>query len=116
MRSQYPHSRAASCRAIPVTPVFEVTRLNTLTVGQPLVGTGLLAFPELELCLNTLTVGQPLVGFDFETNDYSYTGLNTLTVGQPLVGDRTVRAPYVDGRVSIPSQSGSLLSAASRSA
>ena len=83
--------------------------LNTLTVGQPLVGRGSRRRSEQQR-LNTLTVGQPLVGWlchkggvrplvsipsqsgsllsvEFTVEyDESGTCLNTLTVGQPLVG------------------------------
>ena len=87
--------------------------LNTLTVGQPLVGDGPggdeYADPESQYphswaascwepntsaiytppSLNTLTVGQPLVGGRRPSCSTCPTrSLNTLTVGQPLVGTR----------------------------
>ena len=134
--SQYPHSRAASCRArlSPARPTL-TSCLNTLTVGQPLVGPPASTFIPSETRLNTLTVGQPLVGCQRRSNNVRRRGLNTLTVGQPLVGRHsarerrwtvrlntlTVGQPLVGHasaewcftaqQVSIPSQSGSLLSA-----
>ena len=61
------------------------------------------------MSLNTLTVGQPLVGRSRTGKPWLVPRLNTLTVGQPLVGEHGCReAPWRS--VSIPSQSGSLLS------
>ena len=61
-RSQYPHSRAASCRLGPGSGATGADRLNTLTVGQPLVGRQNDVGQYCQKRLNTLTVGQPLVG------------------------------------------------------
>ena len=98
------------------------------------VAIDVLAQRELK-CLNTLTVGQPLVGATGGLANLVTNGLNTLTVGQPLVGLRERRIPRMGSgsqyphsraascrrgpgarrwimatQVSIPSQSGSLLS------
>ena len=84
--SQYPHSWAASCWFLPARCALRrVTGLNTLTVGQPLVGRALR--PPRRACY----------------------GLNTLTVGQPLVGLSTHLSHSYRRKVSIPSQLGSLL-------
>ena len=85
-------------------------RLNTLTVGQPLVGRHLHHWRSGLTRLNTLTVGQPLVGCRRVQRTFILSGLNTLTVGQPLVGTCEEGRPQWRRDVSIPSQSGSLLS------
>ena len=64
--------------------MMRIFRLNTLTVGQPLVGAALVTFQWRKVSLNTLTVGQPLVGFGDKLNVMGH-------------------------EVSIPSQLGSLL-------
>ena len=60
--SQYPHSRAASCRIEDRGSQLSSHSLNTLTVGQPLVGSVTAGAQTAKSGLNTLTVGQPLVG------------------------------------------------------
>ena len=83
--------------------------LNTLTVGQPLVGRRSLCMGQMFAPrLNTLTVGQPLVGATPAPATATPGSLNTLTVGQPLVG-QPIKQLRLTSQVSIPSQLGSLL-------
>ena len=110
--SQYPHSWAASCWLLAHSQPHRVSGhvsipsqlgslllgrdpqaqatgrpgLNTLTVGQPLVGRRFRLVQERPQGLNTLTVGQPLVGTATAVPTTATPSLNTLTVGQPLVG------------------------------
>ena len=118
-----------------MTRIRTLLSLNTLTVGQPLVGVAWMTM-QLEISesqyphsraascrkthrsvemkrqqsLNTLTVGQPLVGSYIGKDITVQSGLNTLTVGQPLVGGAACPTRGPGQQVSIPSQSGSLLS------
>ena len=134
--SQYPHSRAASCRSgrVPLLVSAYLVSIpsqsgSLLSVRQPISGSGrghvsipsqsgsLLSARSLwdlsvaSICLNTLTVGQPLVGTGpGRPAQPPKTCLNTLTVGQPLVGWSTLKLLRRGTTVSIPSQSGSLLS------
>ena len=102
-KSQYPHSRAASCRAMPVGAAPKLPRLNTLTVGQPLVGAPRPGVQVVRYGLNTLTVGQPLVGtFHVVVPVGACSSLNTLTVGQPLVGRPPPRLPRPLSRSQYP--------------
>ena len=84
------------------------SRLNTLTVGQPLVGPsdqvtadGRSQYPHSRAASCRASATETYTGKP---------GLNTLTVGQPLVGWPSATTACSDGSVSIPSQSGSLLS------
>ena len=87
-------------------------RLNTLTVGQPLVGDRHSRVLSIVVSsLNTLTVGQPLVG------QCTLTNVSQVTVESQYPHSRAASCRAVAGcmryfraNVSIPSQSGSLLS------
>ena len=108
--SQYPHSRAASCRVLMSVFAPATFGLNTLTVGQPLVGAPTVAPKKTPLRLNTLTVGQPLVGGSTDCNitivvrsQYPHSRAASCRVNMTATKRTLVL-------VSIPSQSGSLLS------
>ena len=138
-KSQYPHSRAASCRSsrcparvcyrdvsIPsqsgslLSGLPEDYRQSPDPVSIPSQSGSLLSVCSLVVRkvqwrrLNTLTVGQPLVGRCRSHLRLGQPGLNTLTVGQPLVGCPTSTPKPSATPVSIPSQSGSLLSGGSQ--
>ena len=86
--SQYPHSRAASCRFTGDGSVTD--RLNTLTGGHPLGGR-LAPQDQLEhcACLNTLTGGHPLGGLMVNPGLCRQHFVSIPSqVGQPLVGGR----------------------------
>ena len=87
-QSQYPHSRAASCRVFFEWGGVAYTSLNTLTVGQPLVGDCTPSMPAKDCVSIPSQSGSLLSAGVGQRLPRRGNGLNTLTVGQPLVGSR----------------------------
>ena len=133
--SQYPHSRAASCRRLMSTLTGRPLSVSIPSQSGSLLSEGRhRAVPEQAHGLNTLTVGQPLVGASFTglaygeyVSQYPHSRAASCRQDQRPIKRGPLRSQYPHSRaascrftgtmikrdevmVSIPSQSGSLLS------